>query len=567
MCDVVFVVPAIKPVFKYESVGTLILASLLKQKGVKVEIHRFFEVDDSDYYSFIEKSAEAILARNPKIVSFYCRCDYYLAMVRIAQQIKKLKEDIYIVFGGPQADAAAIPTMQAMPWVDYCCSGEGETTVYPLFSALLSGADPTATAGLTYRKGTDIIQNPRPPMLQNMDDSPRIDYSLVPEKVMERLRDSKEAVSMDIGRGCPFNCTYCSTSLFWQRKFRLKSNERILDEMLELYEKFGVSRFNFTHDLFTGSKARILDFCEKLKQRNLPFEWMCSSRIDTVDEEMIAAMAAAGMCGIYFGVESGSERIQKLIKKNLKPQQAFQTVCLAKKYNVHTTVSFIYGFPEETDDDVSKTLALAFRMKEAFPDIREQFHLCAIFHGSEMFRTYFDELTFAPVQSNEVNDFGLKENLNFVLEHKDVFPHYYEYTSPLRTKLAELEKFMSLCLSMYSVTRFFLPVYTPDRLIDLYYDFMEINGSVAKTLAEKYAALQAFARARLPEERADVVCELIRFEQERMAFMREDEPICFKQYNADVRAYLAGAEPNAVCKKNVQVGMHKENGKCKISVL
>ena len=138
MVDVVFITPNINGELADESVGTLQLATILNDKGINCEILQFFRIGDlSAFDQFIENALQYIGDVNPKIVSFYTRCDTYHIVLKLAQQIKNRFPAVYIVFGGPQSDITAVETINQISYVDFVCCGEGENTVYPLFSSLL----------------------------------------------------------------------------------------------------------------------------------------------------------------------------------------------------------------------------------------------------------------------------------------------------------------------------------------------------------------------------------------------------------------------------------------------
>ena len=360
MCDVLFVVPSMSPSVRAESGGTLLLATILKENGITPDIYRFHEADLTlPFNNFIDATAENILKRKPKIVSFYCRCDCFLANIKIAQLLKSKSKDIIIVFGGPQADASSKEIAELLPYVDYTCCGEGETTIYPLMNALLHNEDTSSIQGLTYKnKDGVVIKNPRPALFPNLDELPDIDYSLIPDSILRASPNTD--ILIDVGRGCPFNCAYCSTSYFWQRTFRLKSPQKIADEISYLHQKYGYKKFTFSHDLFTANKKKVIEFCNELKHRKLDITWSCSSRVDTLDESTIAAMAECGLDSIFIGIETGSPKIQKLAHKHIKRDDVINVARLLTKYKIKTIASFMYGFPEETEEDLEDTLRLAY---------------------------------------------------------------------------------------------------------------------------------------------------------------------------------------------------------------
>ena len=475
MIDVVFVVPSTEALLNEEFGGTLLLATILKQNGISVDIHRFYEVDKQNgFFPFVNETAEILLQKQPKIVSFYCRCDCFLADVMIAKRLKEQNSDLFIVLGGPQVDASANDILAEIPWIDFCCSGEGETTVYPLFSALLNGTDYSKVAGLTYRRNGEIKRNPSAELLPDLDLLPNIDYSLIPTSVVENTKRRKKSASIEAGRGCPFNCAYCSSSLFWSRKFRLKSAQRIVDEMIDLNSKLGISRFQFQHDLFTANKRKLMEFVDELKKENVDFKWACSARTDTIDEQTIAAMNEVGLRSIFLGIESGSERIQKCINKHLKLSEIKSLVRCLKNHKIVVTASFIYGFPEETEEDLEDTLQLAFALHEMGVD-NTQFHSCVIFPGTEYYKRYADQLVLSEKQSNIVGDFGVADNQEFIKAHQKLFAFSYEYPTQLRKKYQGLEDYYNQVFALYSEFVRLLPDKFKDKkLTELMFEILEL---------------------------------------------------------------------------------------------
>ena len=220
MCDVVFITPNMSNHIQYESMGTLLLATILKENNIKSEVWSFAKFGDiNNFEMFLNNVIKNIEESNPKIVSFYTRCDLYHVNLRMAELIKKRFDDIYIVFAGPQADIMAENTLKLIPYVDFVCCGEGERTIYPFFKSLLEKNPNIAIDGLVYRDNLNVVKNPRPAMIEDLDTLPMIDYSIVdPATKIEN-----KTFPIEVGRGCPFNCVFCSTKSFWGRKYRLKT--------------------------------------------------------------------------------------------------------------------------------------------------------------------------------------------------------------------------------------------------------------------------------------------------------------------------------------------------------
>ena len=120
-------------------------------------------------------------------------------------------------------------------------------------------------------------------------------------------------IELEAGRGCPYGCTFCSTSPFWGRKFRIKSVEALICEMVSFNKKYGVTKFSLVHDMFTANPGHLEHFCNNIIQEVPNFTWGCSSRVDVLNEAIIDKMRKANCKGIYLGIETGSPSMQKLI--------------------------------------------------------------------------------------------------------------------------------------------------------------------------------------------------------------------------------------------------------------
>lgn len=549
MSDVLFVVPVFEVNISNECNGTLILATILREKGIDVDIYRYYQSGEKTVFcDFAEKSAKNILAASPKIVSFYCRGDCYLLNIRVAEKLKELRPDIYIVFGGPQADISAKETLSRIPWVNYCCSGEGETTVYPLFSGLLNDKDVSQIRGLTYRSPDgEITANPRPELIENLDDNPFVDYSFIPEETKRRVKEQNLIVNIDIGRGCPYKCAYCSTSRFWQRKFRIKSPDRIAQEMIRIENAFGSGRYVLDHDLFTVNKNNVYEFCRIMKEGGYGLRWGCSSRADTIDKEVIEEMVSAGMRAMFLGIETGSPRMQKLSNKNLDLNKAFEIVSFLKEKGVSVTASFIYGFPEETEDDVEMSLQFAYRMYE-LGVVLIQFHLCAIFPGTEYYNKYKDQLVFSANVPDAVDDFGVLENIDFIKANEDLFPFYYEYRSDSRDKFKGLNFTVGLLMNVYKKLLKLDPdKFSGKRLTDMFFELKAANKaffencSDGKCKEKEFELITNYLSTVYSKEELEKLKDIFGFYNDlRIAESKNADYADVKVYNIDIGAVDKG---------------------------
>src|SRR5262249_48402881 len=146
--------------------------------------------------------------------------------------------------------------------------------------------------------------------------------------------DPGEEMFLEVGRGCPFQCEFCSTAPYWHRRHRVKSPTRILEEIRTVQHLFGTKRVHFTHDLFTTNGTWVKSMCEALIGAGSPVGWTCSARTDTVDEYLLSLMKEAGCSAIYFGLESGSERILREIKKNIPLSHSLEIISTCRRVGI-----------------------------------------------------------------------------------------------------------------------------------------------------------------------------------------------------------------------------------------
>jgi radical SAM superfamily enzyme YgiQ (UPF0313 family) len=406
----------------YIPLGILSLATVLRNDGFNAEI---FDINATCSDPSYCESLEAILAQEPDVIGFSAWCNMYSYLVRLAEQIRDRKPNIKIIFGGVHATYTDLETIRAFPQVDMVVRGECDHTITDVMRALYDAKTLRQISGLTFRDGDEIVTTPYRGPVQELDDLPLPDYNLFPS--MELV----ECVAIDVGRGCPFNCAYCVTNRMSERKFRLRSVENVMRIVRNLVLEHGKRHLRFEHDLLTLNRKWLLRLCKELEEDELDIEWSCFSRIDTVDEELLDKMAAAGCNSIYFGIESGSPRMQKVLSKGLRLDRAVPVVRRAYTNGIEVASGFITGFPQEELEDIADSMRLMMELYLAGD--REisiiDFWLLVPFPGSPLFEEYGHTLTL----DDHYSDFALHPttpvDLEFIRRHPKVFSMLYHYTT------------------------------------------------------------------------------------------------------------------------------------------
>jgi radical SAM superfamily enzyme YgiQ (UPF0313 family) len=417
------------------ALGVLTLAAVLERAGFACELihlteHLFRAIREFPEEDAVASSANEIAQLDFEVLGLSTICSSYPAVLRIASEIKRRRPQCKIVLGGPQASVTDVATLQAFPAVDIVVRGEADETLPQLLDALDGGKCLALIPGLTYRTNGQISRTPNSSPILNLDSLPLPAFHLL-AGIGEARR-----LPLEIGRGCPFSCTFCSTNDFFRRRFRLKSSEVVLAQMTDVQDRYpNIKAFDLTHDMFTVDRRRVIDFCRVLKNSGRSFKWNCSARTDCVDEELIDIMADAGCTGIFFGIETASPRMQRIIEKELDIDEARRAIRWTVSRHITTTVATIIGFPNETEEDLAATLDFVFGAATQ-RDVEPQISLLAPLAKTPIHDEFRDRLEFDGASSDFCHQgFPLTDaEVELIRGNVDVFQNFYSVPTPLPRK-------------------------------------------------------------------------------------------------------------------------------------
>lgn len=427
--------------------GLLSLASVLEGRGDTVHLvdlnRSYLEYVASNsthaINDFVHAVAEVIINAHPDLCGFGSICSSYPLTVRIAGAVKKLSPQTIILFGGPQASVVDTETLEAFTFVDLILRGEAERTLPLLLEQLVGDRRLHNVPGLTYRHNLQVVRNPVAPLILDLDSLPLPAYHL--------LHDFGEIkkIPLEVGRGCPFACTFCSTNEFFRRNFRLRSPERIIADMRLIAAAYSFRCFCLIHDMFTVDRRRVVAFCKAMIDSREQFRWSCSARTDYVDKELLELMVRSGCDGVFFGVESGSPRMQEIIGKHLDVEHALHIIEASGRLGLPTTVSLIAGFPEEQREDLGCTIKI-FMYSARFRPSSPQLNLLAPLAATPIYFQHRDTLVLrelCPDMSHQAR-VQRQEDLDLIKAYPKIFPNFYFVPTPhlCDEMLFELREFM-----------------------------------------------------------------------------------------------------------------------------
>ena len=302
------------------------------------------------------KSDEELISKiqeiDPDVVGIRSISLFEDEMGRVAR-LAKAALGVPIVGGGPIATAKRANLLKAIPEIDLLVVGEGEIA----FSRLLAG---TAANGLVLREGDGFIDLGDGEVGDNLDDLPFPNYGLIDlrkyEQHLSYAYNYRRQGVMLTSRGCPFLCTYCNT--FAGKSARLRSAENVVTEMEQLFRDHDISDFYFVDDIFNLSRARTEAVFRKIIQLGVDWRlyFVNGLRADIMTHELVDLMADAGTVWVTYAIESGSPRIQKLVKKNMNLERAAEIINHSQDRGLVVNVNTMYGFPTETSEEAQSTL-------------------------------------------------------------------------------------------------------------------------------------------------------------------------------------------------------------------
>lgn len=429
--------------------GILSLAAVLEAQGVKPHVvdlnwqsyeYLTCEVPRREGLSFTAYAARSLASLPFDVFGFGSICSSYPLTLRLAREVRRSHPAAKIILGGPQASVVDVPTLREFPFVDVVVRGEAEVTLSRLLEELDGGGAGLArVGGITYRDGGNIIRTPNAPVINDLDGLPLPAFHLHP------YMDEVSYISLEAGRGCPFACSFCSTNDFFRRRFRMKSPHILVEQMRLLKERYGVGSFELSHDMFTVDRKKVVSFCRAVLESGEQFSWSCSARTDCIDDELISLMARAGCNGIFFGIDTGSERMQQVIHKGLDLREAAARIQSTRRHGGKTTVSLIAGYYEETLEDLRDTVRF-YGDSLRHPHTDTQLHLLAPLAETPITTRHKEDLVYDEVFSDiSFQDWEQdEEDRSMITEHRDIFPNFYSVPTPGldRQHLRELREFL-----------------------------------------------------------------------------------------------------------------------------
>ncbi len=310
-----------------------------------------------------DKSLADIKDFQPDLLGFTAMTQTFARAKELVQILRKDLPDRRYIMGGIHPTVLPDVVLQESG-VDAVVVGEGEYTL----KELIEDRPPETIQGLHYAGHA----NPTRPLIANLDELPLPAYHrmpdfekyMIPPGTIRGTWQKRGTIALMSARGCPARCIFCNSHIMFGRKIRRRSVSNMISEIELILRNYGRTSFWFADDTFTLQKEWVRDFCERASR--LSITWGCQVRSDTVSDEMVDFLKLGGCAQVDIGVESGSDRVLKLLQKGTTRERHLKAFEILRRKKLRAMGTFIIGTPGETREDVMLTKSLVQEAKPAF---------------------------------------------------------------------------------------------------------------------------------------------------------------------------------------------------------
>lgn len=382
--------------------GLYYIAAVLIDNNVDVVLENLSNKSWQEVESLVKE-------HSPDVVGISCYTFNRHICFELARIVKKINDKIITLLGGTHATLYYKQILKNYPQVDYVLVGEAEFSTLEFVDTIKNKKPVEDIKGLAFRKDDTIVFNERP-VIENLDDVP------IPAKYFSY----KGIITT---RGCPGACVFCASPKLWKHRVRFRTPGNVVDELEMLNKKYGISQFFVNDDTFTCRKDWVVSLCNEIIKRNLHIIWGCSSRVNSVDKEMLSLMKKAGCLSIYYGVESGSQKILDNTKKYTKVSQILNASQWAREVGMELKFYLMVGCPGESEETINETIDV---IRKARPQ-QIEINILQLMVGTELFKD--------AVEKGLISEKEFLEN-----DHKPLFytfEHSYEKLVEFRKKISD----------------------------------------------------------------------------------------------------------------------------------
>lgn len=353
-----------------------LIASLLEREGWEVQL-----LDCGVEGIDMDGLRRRMIKFEPDFIIFSTATPTIVSDLLVTGLAKEVCPDSKVACFGIHVTVFPEESFRRAPGLDYVVRGEPEFTFRELAQAVKGKGAISEILGVSYRGTGSIVHNPDRGFPDKLDELPFPAWHLI-NPIHYRLPFSgRPFLLITPVRGCPYQCIFCAAMTYYGRKLRYHSPEKVVEEMKWIKDKFGVEDLLFWSEVFNVRRDFVLAVCDEIERKDVRLNWVCSSRVDQVDREMLKRIHRAGCWMISYGIESGCQEILDRSKKGANLEQTRKAVCLAKEAGLEVVGHFVFGLPGETKETIRET----FKFAEGLGLDYAQFYCAVPFPGTQLY--------------------------------------------------------------------------------------------------------------------------------------------------------------------------------------
>ncbi len=339
---IVFLTPPAKN-WLFPPSGIAYLTSFLNKNG-----HEAIIVEGNN--KTLNDLIQAVGRIKPDIAGISMDTSSRFLCLELAKKIKTIF-NIPIILWGPHPTLMPDQLLKNYPFIDYLVRNEGEYSCLNLLNALENGKNLDKIKGISYKKDKQIIHNERTDPIIDLDNLPFPEYKFFDLKGYSKNPENPPELkdypvgSIISSRGCPYHCTFCSTSHLWGHKIRFRTPKNVVDEIELLYFKYGTRYIVFNDDNFTADRKRAIEICKLIIKKGLhkKIKWLCRAEVNIITKELLQWLKKAGCYMIEYGVEDASPEGLKFFKKAHNMDQVYSAFKITHEIGLKIRSYFIIG--------------------------------------------------------------------------------------------------------------------------------------------------------------------------------------------------------------------------------
>ena len=390
-------------------IALLSIATTVRERVAPCSV---FVVDAQAQQFSVQQTVEEAMRLCPDVVGISAWTDFWWAAYEIGKRIKAKNENIHICYGGPHVNIYPEETLN-IDFVDTVVCGDGETPFSSLCKRIIDNDKYDDISGVYSKKKNNAVFSH---YIENeLDELPIPDRNFLNLELYNSVLSKNDKITTLItSRGCPNKCIYCKLNF---QKPKSRSAQNVIEEFRYIHQ-LGIKEVEIYDDTFTWSKQRVADICNALISENIQIRWAIRDRVDRADRDLLKLMAKAGCIRVNYGIESGVERILRIMRKGITLKQARNAIAWSKEAGLETLTYFLLGGLDETREEMELSVQFALELDADY----SAFSITIPYPGTELYNIALER---GILPHDFWKPFAERPEKNFVI------PHFIENILPL----------------------------------------------------------------------------------------------------------------------------------------